>query len=119
MGIHDGHRARLRKRFLEHGLENFAEHEVLELLLCYAIPRIDVNPLAHQLMERFGGLEAVLCASAEELCQVPGMGEHSASLLRLIYPVYHMARYSAVKKNQILNTTEKAGAYLKIGRAHD
>ena len=112
MGIHDGHRARLRKRFLEHGLENFAEHEALELLLCYAIPRVDVNPLAHRLMERFGGLEEVLCASLEELCQVPGMGESSASLLRLIYPLYHAARCGAVQKNQILNTTEKAGAYL-------
>ena len=49
MGIHDGHREKMRRRFLETGLEGFADHEALELLLYYAIPQGDVNGLAHLL----------------------------------------------------------------------
>ena len=52
MGIHDGHREKMRQRFLKSGLESFADHEALELLLYYAIPRRDTNPVAHALMER-------------------------------------------------------------------
>ena len=52
MGIHDGHREKMRRRFLTGGLDGFADHEALELLLYYAIPRRDTNPIAHALMER-------------------------------------------------------------------
>ena len=50
MGIHDGHREKMRRRFLQGGLDNFADHEALELLLFYAIPRRDTNPIAHALI---------------------------------------------------------------------
>ena len=59
MGIHDGHREKLRRRFLDGGLDTFADHEALELLLFYAIPRRDTNELAHRLMEHYGTLDAV------------------------------------------------------------
>ena len=52
MGIHDGHREKMRHRFCETGLEGFADHEALELLLYYAIPRRDTNELAHRLLAR-------------------------------------------------------------------
>lgn len=64
--VHAGHRARLRERFLKEGLSGFSEHEVLELLLMFAIPQKDVNPLAHALIGRFGSLSAVLEASPAE-----------------------------------------------------
>ena len=57
---HAGHRERLRERFRLDGLQGFAPHEALELLLTYAIPRINVNPLAHRLIDHFGGLPGVL-----------------------------------------------------------
>ena len=64
MGIHDGHREKMRQRFLTGGLDGFADHEALELLLYYAIPRRDTNPIAHALMERYGSLSAeVTCWS--------------------------------------------------------
>ena len=74
MGVHDGHRNRMRQRFMENDLNGFADHEALELLLFYAIPRGDVNPLAHALMERFGSLSGVLSAPVELLTQVEGVG---------------------------------------------
>ena len=70
MGIHDGHREKMRRRFLETGLEGFADHEALELLLYYAIPRRDTNPIAHALMERYDSLSGVLNAPVEDLEKV-------------------------------------------------
>ena len=72
--IHQGHREKMRQRFLKSGLEGFADHEALELLLYYAIPRRDTNPIAHRLMERYGSLTAVLSAPAEDLKKVEGIG---------------------------------------------
>lgn len=51
MGVHDGHRARMKARFVRNGLDNFDDHSVLELLLFYAVPRRDVNELAHALLD--------------------------------------------------------------------
>ena len=81
--LHSGHRSRLKQEFLARGLEGWSDHKVLELLLCYAIPQGDVNPLAHRLIERYGDLAGVLDAPIEGLKQVPGMGEHSALLMKL------------------------------------
>ena len=72
--IHQGHREKMRQRFLKSGLESFADHEALELLLYYAIPRRDTNPIAHRLMERYGSLTAVLSAPADDLKKVEGIG---------------------------------------------
>lgn len=83
-GLHSGHRGRMRNRFLRDGLEGFADHEVLELLLFYAVPRQDVNPMAHALLEKFGSLPQVLEASPEELCTIRGIGPKIARFLTLI-----------------------------------
>ena len=82
--LHTGHRSRVKEEFLRRGLEALPEHKVLELLLFYAIPRGDTNELAHRLMERFGSLSGVLDASVEDLCAVSGVGEHTATLLRMV-----------------------------------
>ena len=111
MGIHDGHREKMRRRFLETGLAGFADHEALELLLFYAIPRRDTNALAHQLLERYGSLETVLAAPVEDLQKVKGMGESAALLLRLVPMLTERSR----RKEDtlvILNSTEKAGNYM-------
>ena len=78
---HKNHRARLRARFLSSGLLGFAPHNVLELLLFYALKRRDTNPLAHALLARFGSVDAVLSASGEELLSVAGVGEGTVRLL--------------------------------------
>ena len=83
-GIHAGHRQRMKERFRREGLDGFSEHEVLELLLMYAIPQRDVNPLAHTLIKRFGSLAGVLEAHESDLTQVPGVGENAALLLTLM-----------------------------------
>ena len=111
--IHAGHRSRMRKRFLNHGLDSFDDHTVLEFLLFYAQPRKDTNPIAHQLLNRFGSLEAVFEAKEEELRQISGLGENAIVLLKLIPQIsrrYMMEKYS---NDNILDRTESAGEYFK------
>lgn len=115
MSVHEGHRGRKKRQFLDNGLDAFAEHEVLELLLYYAIPRRDTNPIAHALLKKFGSLDAVFAAPVEELMRVEGVGENAAALIRLILPLYRRIRISAAEEETILNSTEKAGAFF-VGR---
>ena len=84
MSLHDGHRARLKKRFLEYGAEGIDDVNLLELLLFFALPRVDTNETAHELLARFGTIDGVLEASADELLATPGVGENAAVLLKLI-----------------------------------
>lgn len=112
MSIHDGHRERMKKRFLEYGLENFDDHSVLELLLFYALPRVDVNPIAHKLINRFGSLSAVFDAPADELTKVAGINLNSALLIKLIPQVSRRYLMSRTSFEDILDSTEKAGRYL-------
>lgn len=112
MGIHDGHREKMRQRFMTGGLDAFADHEILELLLYYAIPRRDTNPIAHALMERYGSLPAVVAAPMEDLKRTEGIGESAAVLLHLVPQVCRRARLAQVGEDQVLNSSERAGAYL-------
>ncbi|MBC8545463.1 RadC family protein [Clostridiaceae bacterium NSJ-31] len=82
--VHDKHRMRLRERFRANGLDDFQQHQVLELLLFYAIPRKDTNEIAHMLLEEFGSLAGVMDAPIEELVKVKGIGDGAATLLKLI-----------------------------------
>ena len=95
---HQGHRARLRERFLVSGLEGFAPHEALEMILTFAIPRQDVNPLAHRLLVAFGSLPAVLEASPADLMAVRGIGENAAALLSLLLPLFRLYQRSLTQK---------------------
>lgn len=81
---HKNHRARLRLTFRKTGIENMPDHNILEFLLFYSIPRIDTNELAHRLIDRFGSLRRVFDASYEQLLEVEGMGESSALLISSI-----------------------------------
>ncbi len=82
--IHGGHRKRLRERYRRSGLDDFAQHELIELLLTYCIPRVDVNEQAHALIDRFGSFSRVLDASPMELQDVPGIGPEAALFLSMI-----------------------------------
>ena len=112
MGIHNGHRKRLKERFLKHGLDNFDDHNVLELLLFYSIPREDTNPIAHRLIERFGSVSDVFDAPFEELKEVDGIGENTAALLKIIPQISRRYMISKTEDLTILDNPTKAGEYL-------
>ncbi|MDL2288852.1 DNA repair protein RadC [Oscillospiraceae bacterium OttesenSCG-928-F05] len=109
---HAGHRKRLKNRYLTEGLDGFQAHNVLELLLFYALPQGDTNPLAHELIQRFGSLSAVFDTDYSELIKVKGLGEHAALLIKLIPD---LGRYYNISKQDfgvIINSTRQAGEYL-------
>ena len=82
-----GHRERLRKRFLEYGLQAFSDEEVLEMLLIFGTPRRDCKPAAREALKRFGSLAAVLEAPLESLTQVPGIGPRNALAIKFVHQV--------------------------------
>lgn len=113
MPDHKGHRERVRQRYRTEGLDGFQEKQALELLLYYAIPRCDTEPIAGALLEYFGSLEGVMEAPVPALAKVPGMGESAATFLRLIAD---FNRYQMVHKNKsvkILDTVARCGEHLR------
>ena len=82
--LHEGHRGRLKNRFLTSGLDSFEDHNILEMLLFYSIPRKDTNDIAHELIAHFGSLKAVFDADLDELVKVKGISENSATLIKMI-----------------------------------
>lgn len=112
-GVHAGHRGRMRQRFLQSGLTSFQDHEVLEFLLFYAVPRRDVNEMAHLLLDRFGTLAGVLNAPKEELQDICGVGPHVAHFLNLVPQlIVQMARQSQRGEPLFLRTPGDAEAFL-------
>lgn len=112
MSTHDGHRQRMKNAFAEHGLESFDDVHALEFLLFYVRARCNTNEIAHELLDRFGSLDAVFEASVEELSNVDGVGRETAIFLRLIPEVsrrYMMSR----RKMTTINDTRDACEYFR------
>ncbi|MEO5377217.1 MAG: DNA repair protein RadC [Magnetococcus sp. DMHC-6] len=121
--LHQGHRARLRQRYLREGLEGFENHQVLEMLLFYAIPRQDTNQIAHLLLKRFGSFAAILEADPQDLATVPGMGEVAATFLSMIPPLTRYYLQDRVKRIKLpLDEAENSKSYvipLMTGRTEE
>ena len=114
MGTHDGHRQRMKTEFLARP-DSFPDHKVLELLLFYANPRSDTNPLAHELMEHFGSLAGVLDATPEELQKVKGVGEHAAVLFKVVKEL--AGRYLTVR-TQVDDIAQSSKDYYTLLRPY-
>ena len=110
--IHAGHRKRLLESYLRTGLEGFSDVETLELLLSYAIPRKDVNPIAHGLLEEFSELHRVLEAPISQLVKVPGVGERTAVLIHMVAELWAKSESSRYGRSVFLRSTKEIGGYL-------
>lgn len=119
--IHEGHRARMRKRFREIGFEGFNDHEILEMLLFYTCPRKDTNELAHILLNKFGSISAVLDADYEELVKIKNITENTAILFKMIpkfLPIYYNSRHDGI----VYNNSDKLKELFKpyyVGLTHE
>ena len=111
--MHENHRARLKSRFRDHGLDSFTDIQVLEMLLFYVIPRKDTNPIAHRLLERFQTFSQVLDAPLEELEKVEGIGKEAALFLKMIPASARYYMVDNAKREVILDTFYKCGKYLE------
>ena len=113
---HQGHRQRMRERFIKTSPAGFADHELLEMLLYYTNQRRDTNEIAHSLMEAFGSIERLLDADLDRLCSVWGIGEQSALHLALLGELSR--RYLTQKvadtcaPTDILDTPERLAKFL-------
>ena len=119
---HAGHRERLRKRYAENGFAGFAEHEILELLLTFAIPRVNTNPQAHRLIDRFGSLTGVLEANQKELEAVEGIGPQASTLLTMLLPLFRVYEQQQLLPRIRLTNYADLAAYcrtLYLGIGHE
>ncbi len=120
---HAGHRERMRRRFLDAGLDSFADHEVLEYALSYAVPRGDTNEIAHRLLTGFGSLAAVFEADPADLAVVEGMGPRTAAFLSFVPQLARRYLKNRLETDKpCLKTSEEAMAYavpLMAGRADE
>ena len=112
MSIHDGHRRRFKGEFLARP-DSFPDHKVLEVLLFFANPRGDTNPVAHALMERFDSISGVLDATPEELQKVPGVGDHTVTLLKVTKELAGRYFSSRTSLGEIVQTSDDVEALLK------
>ena len=109
--LHQGHRERLKQRCLDEGLDSFNDHQVLELLLFYALPYQDTNELAHRLLDAFGSFSAVLNADMSELMRVEGVGRHTATLLSFMPDLLRRYQLDQFGPRPDLSTLDRAGDY--------
>ncbi|MBR2371152.1 MAG: RadC family protein [Clostridia bacterium] len=86
--LHAGHRKRMKERFLEAGLDSFAPHEILEMLLFYSIPQKNTNEIGHRLIKCFGDLQGVFSAPISELTKIEGISENSATHIKFISALF-------------------------------
>lgn len=80
---HKDHRKRVRKKYIQNGIEVFHLHEAVEMLLFYAVPRKDTNELAHHLLNKFGSISSLLDAPLD-LLKKAGLSENGAVFIKLI-----------------------------------
>ena len=112
----------MKERFIKSGLDDFAPHNILELLLFYSIPRGDTNPVAHRLIDTFGSLSGVFDATPEELAKVDGVGENSAILISMIPQIARKYLEDKADTANIVGGCSDIGAFLLpkfVGRTNE
>lgn len=120
--VHDGHRERMRKRFLEtESFDGFSDHEIIEMLLFYTHPRRNTNEIAHELMNRFGSIAGIIEANYNDLTQVKYITEGAATLFKII-PKFLPIYYNSKNNGMIYNSSPKLIAFFEpyfVGLAHE
>ena len=98
-----GHRERIREKFLNNGIDGFAEYEILELLLTYCIPRKDTKPIAKELLNKFKSLDNVFKADLDKLSAIDGLGKNSIAFLKLIGDLPSIIYKDELKNKKLVN----------------
>ncbi|MCL2462445.1 MAG: hypothetical protein FWF44_07245, partial [Defluviitaleaceae bacterium] len=109
--VHKGHRERMRKKYLQDGLDNFEDHEILEILLFYCIPMKNTNELAHELIAEFGSLTVLFESDPVEIMRRGKVSEATAVLISMIPSLANHYFVSKWERNTRMNSSETAGKY--------
>lgn len=120
--LHEGHRKRIKARYLVEGLDAFADHQVLELLLFYCIPMKDTNELAHKMLQEFGSLAGLMEANPKEICKRCSVSENIAILVSMIPSLARRYFKDKWGDKPVLTSSANAGEYAKslfVGRTYE
>jgi len=109
---HRNRRERVRRRFLNEGLDSFEDHEILELLLYYSIPQKDTNGLSHKLIDKFGSLAGVLEAPQHELQAEFKLSEVTTTLITMVAPLSSRYLKDRWGRKVHLGNSDMAGQYI-------
>ncbi len=114
MGVHDGHRERMLKRFSRSGFAGLEEHEKLEIILYFSVPRRNTNDIAHELLEKYKSISGLMDAPEKELLKNKYITERTIQLFKMIRETASL--YNLQKKNisSYMTTTEEFGTYLQL-----
>ena len=104
-----GHRERVRRRFLNEGLDGFKDYEALEMLLFYAVPRQDTKVIAKRLIDQFGSLQAVFHTPPDRLMQEAGLTEATAALIAMLPQLARKIEEQQAQENARIRSTLDAG----------
>lgn len=110
---HGGHRKRVKQRYIDNGLDAFAPHELIELLLFFGVAQKDTNELAHRLLAAFGSVGAVLNAPRDMLLRVDGVGDNIATLLTLVGDIKRYCDKEVIPVGSLLLDTEERVKFLR------
>ena len=119
--VHKGHRERLRKKFIEEGIDALNDHQVLEYILFYAIPYRDTNPLAHKLINEYGSLSAVFDAKPQIL-KAAGYSDNVIGLIKLIPEISRRYHIDKTQNRSKIVETNRLCEYFEprfIGRTNE
>ena len=116
---HEGHRDRLRRRFLDQGADALADYELLELLLFSAIPRRDTKPVAKELLRRFGSLAGVLAAPPARLKEVALVKDSAVIVLKANQAMAQRMLKREAAKEPLLSSFDAVLDHLKAAMAHE
>ena len=108
---HKGHRERVKKRYMNEGLANFEDHQILELLLFYAYKQIDTNEIAHKMIKTFGSLHNLFDSHPKEIAKRCKVSENVAVLVSLIPHLSRRYEISKWDKKAVIGDSKSAGKY--------
>ena len=111
--LHQGHRTRMLDRFLKNGIDDFEEHEVLEIILFSIIPRCNTNEISHKLIDKFGSISGVLSSSKNDLMKISGIGDNAAAFLCFLGEFVHKYRLKRFETRNQLNSLGKTVEYAR------
>ncbi len=110
--LHSGHRQRLKDKYVKSGAEGLSDHELLELLLYYAIPQRNTNDISHELIDRCGSLEGVFNADIDYITKTKNVKTNTAILLSLVRDLNKRINLAQCRSGEVFDSLSKVGGYL-------
>lgn len=114
MGIHDGHRERVLAKFAKNGFAGLEEHEKLEIILFFSIPRTDTNAVAHELLGKYRSIANVMDAPEEELIKFKNVTGRTAYLFKMIKEASAVYELEKSGDKSYMTSTDEFGTYFQL-----